>query len=237
MVLHCSFLISRSANFIFCGARTLNHLLYCIAEPGVVPPQFTGVGGAPVESVDVDGLRCFYSVVDSLGGDAGSLKRDALDYHRVTRELFRQSAVIPFRFPSTLGSVAQIVVLLHDHAQAYRAALADFRDKVQMEIRIGGPNAPAASAASSGTGYLKDRAQRTRRLEQAIAACRAAIHEEVVDWRQRESSHGVRCFALIRREVVNSFQERILRVRLEGDVTATLSGPWPPTEFLPVFHG
>jgi hypothetical protein len=195
------------------------------------------VGGATVESVDEEGLRCFYSVVDSLGGDADALKRDALDYHRVTRELFRQSAVIPFRFPATLASVAQIAAFIHDHAQAYRAALANFRDKVQMEIRIRPPKSPVAGAASSGTGYLKDRVQRARRLQQAIATCRAAIDEEVVDWRQRESSHGVRCFALIRREAVNRFQERILRVRLEDDLTSMLSGPWPPTEFfLPVFH-
>jgi Gas vesicle synthesis protein GvpL/GvpF len=187
--------------------------------------------------VDVEGLRCFYSVVGSLGLDAQTLKRDALEFHQVTRELFRQAALIPFRFPATLASVAQIAAFMQEHAPAYRAALADFRDKVQMEIRIRPPEPPAAGAASSGTKYLKDRAQRARRVERAIAACRAAVHEEVVDWRQRESSHGVRCFALVRRDAVSRFQQQVQRVRLEDDLTATLSGPWPPTEFLPAFDG
>jgi hypothetical protein len=73
-------------------------------------------------------------------------------------------------------------------------------------------------------------------VEQAIALCRAAIHEEVIDWRQRAASHGVRCFVLIKREAVGEFQQKIQRVQLPEASTAAVSGPWPPTEFLPVLH-
>jgi uncharacterized iron-regulated membrane protein len=105
-----------------------------------------------------------------------------------------------------------------------------------MEIRLQFPAAPATPDNSSGgAAYLRARAARARQVEQAIALCRAAIPEEVVDWRQRESSHGVRCFLLMRRDVVGQFQQKINHVQLPEGWNAAVSGPWPPTEFFPVF--
>lgn len=210
-------------------------LLYCItdaAEPAI--PPATGVCGAVVESVEHSGLRCFYSVVDSLAAEPGSLKREALEFHAVTRRIFEQSCTIPFRFPTTLATAAELDAYFGDHATQYHAALRDFRDKVQMELRIA-PRQPPAPDASTGVKYLRERAERAHDLDNAINACRVAIHAEVIDWRQREASHGVRCFVLIRREAVAEFQLKIKQVQLPEASTAAVSGPWPPTEFLPVF--
>jgi hypothetical protein len=194
----------------------------------------TGVGGAAVENVDVNGLRCFYSLVDAVASDAESLKRDALEFYGVTRALFEQTAIIPFRFPTILASVAEVDAHLRERVPAYDAALKQFRDMVQMEIRIGLTEAEAADAGS-GTEYLKSRAQRGFQLQQAISSCRVAIDEEVIDWRQRESSHGARCFVLVKREAVNKVQKQLQQLRLERVVTAAVSGPWPATEFFPDF--
>lgn len=194
-----------------------------------------GVRGAAVESVEQSGLRCVYSVVDAIAGDPESLQRDALAFHRVTHELFRQTAIVPFRFPTTMSSAEELNAYLREHAAQYHAAFGDFRDRVQMEIRLQFPAAPATPDNSSGgAAYLRARAARARQVEQAIALCRAAIPEEVVDWRQRESSHGVRCFFLMRRNVVGQFQQQIKQVRLPEGLNAAVSGPWPPTEFFPV---
>lgn len=169
------------------------------------------------------------------------MQREALDFHGVNRELFRRAAIIPFRFPTALAEMAQIDAHLRERAVLYGSALAQFRDKVQMELRLSlAESKPCASAASgedatTGTMYLKSRARSARQTEEAISACRVAINEEVIDWRQRESSHGVHCFALIRREAVTGFQQQIKCVRLDEAVTAAVSGPWPPTEFFPVF--
>jgi Gas vesicle synthesis protein GvpL/GvpF len=192
------------------------------------------VGGAAVESVDVNGLRCFYSLVDAVASDGESLKRGALEFHGVTQSLFEQTAIIPFRFPTVLASVAEVDAHLRERAPAYDAALKQFRDMVQMEVRFGLTEAQAAEAGS-GTEYLKSRAQRGFQLQQAISACRVAIDEEVIDWRQRESSLGVRCFVLVKREAVQKVQKQLEQLRLERAVTAAVSGPWPPTEFLQDF--
>ena len=210
-------------------------LLYCLTEASApATPPSTGVRGAAVESVEHSGLRCFYSAVGSIAAEPGSLKREALEFHAVTRRIFEQACTIPFRFPTTLASVAELDAYLGDHANRYQAALRDFRDKVQMELRIA-PRDPPAPDAPTGAKYLRERAQRIRDLDTAITACRVAIHKEVVDWRQREFSHGVRCFVLVKREAVGEFQQKIKQVQLPEASTAAVSGPWPPTEFLPVF--
>ena len=211
-------------------------LLYCVTEAaaGATPPP-TGVNGASVDSLEHSGLRFFYSSLDKLHADPDTLKRDALDFHLVTRELFLQAAIIPFRFPTTLASMAEGNAYLRDHAAQYYAALQDFRHQVQMEIRVQLPPAPATRDAATGTHYLQTRAQRARQMEQAIQFCRAAIQPEVIDWRQHDSSRGVRCFVLIRREAVGRFQQQIKHARLPESAMAAVSGPWPPTEFFPVF--
>jgi hypothetical protein len=211
-------------------------LLYCITDSSAtLTPPVTGVGGASVESMEQSGLRCFYSSLEKLDADLESLQRDALDFHRVTSELFQQTATIPFRFPTKLSSRDELNAHLRDHAAQYPGALQDFRDTVQMEIRLQLPQPAATEDIGSGAEYLQIRALRARQVEQAISACRVAIQEEVIDWRQRESSHGVRCFVLIRREAVSGFQQQIKQVRLPETATAAISGPWPPTEFFPVF--
>ncbi len=207
-------------------------LLYCITEPGFSPVQrLNGVRGGAVDSALHSGLRCFYSRLNDLPSDAESLKRDALAFYAVTRALFDQSAIIPFRFPTTLDSLPTIEKYLHEHAAAYQNALAGLRDKVQIDIRI----SPAQPRGPSATGaeYLKTRARQAHLVEQAINTCRAAIHREVIDWQQRQSQHGVRCFVLIRREAVGRVQHQIQNVRLDPAITVSVSGPWPATEFLP----
>jgi Gas vesicle synthesis protein GvpL/GvpF len=210
-------------------------LLYCITESNTtLTPPATGVLAASVESRELSDLRCFYSSLEKLNPAPDSLQRDALDFHRVTRELFQQTAIIPFRFPTTLSSLNELKAYLRDHAAPYHGALQDFRDTVQMEIRLQLPPPPAEDIPS-GAHYLQTRAQRSRQVEQAISACRVAISEEVIDWRQRDSPRGVRCFVLIRREAVSGFQQQIKQVRLPEAAAAAISGPWPPTEFFPVF--
>lgn len=210
-------------------------LLYCVTDSTArKSPPSSGVGGATVESVEIGVLRCYYLPVDSLASDAESLKRAALHFHGVTQSLFEQTTIIPFRFPTILSSLAELDAYLQRRLPAYDAALKNIRDTAQMEIRIALAETDTPHV-SSGTGYLQTRAQHARQLEQAISSCRVAINEEVIDWRQRESLQGVRCFVLVRREAVKRVQQQLQQVRLERVITAAVSGPWPATEFLPDF--
>ncbi len=214
----------------------LPFLLYCVTGTGAATIAGGGVRGAPVEHADSAGLSCFYSPLNDLTGDAETIKLDALDVHRVVRRLFLQADIVPFRFPTTLPSLAEIGAYLEKHAGAYHAALSAIRGNVQMELRVGVTSAAEQDESSSGAEYLKSRARRARQLDNAVARLRAAINEEVIDWRQHESARGVRCFVLVRREAVVRIQEKIKQVRLEEAANAALSGPWPPTEFLPAVH-
>jgi hypothetical protein len=217
---------------------SLPYLLYCITESdaGLSAPN-AGVQGAEVSSISSTGLRCFYSSVQVISSDSAELKKDALEFFRVTHVLFQQTAIIPFRFPTTLPDEAAIRDHLENRQEAYLQALSRFRETVQMEIRISAEWSSTAAqvGGSSGTKYLQNVAQHKRNVENALAACRAAINEEVIDFRQRNSVHGVRCFALVRREAVTQFQDHIQRVRLDPAVKAAVSGPWPPIEFFPDF--
>ncbi len=194
-----------------------------------------GVQGSTVSSISHVGLRCFYSVVPAISSDAAQLKTHALEFHRVTHVLFQQAAIIPFRFPTLLPDETAVRDHLESRKDAYLRALSCFRETVQMEIRISAERSAAAPEQTSGAAYLQNLAHRQHDVDNAVVACRGAIREEVVDFRQRNSAHGVRCFALVRREAVTQFQEHIQRVRLDPAIKAAVSGPWPPTEFFPDF--
>jgi len=197
----------------------------------------TGVHGVPVSCISNAGLHCFYSAVEAVSSDAAELKKEALEFYRVTHALFESAAIIPFRFPTILADETAIRDHLQSRKDAYIQALSRFHETVQMEIRFFVERSPAASQLgnTSGAKYLQNVAHRVRNVDNAIAACLAAINQEVIDFRQRKSVHGVRCFALVRREAVKQFQDHIQQIRLDPDLKAAVSGPWPPTEFFPDF--
>src|SRR5229473_1382541 len=80
-------------------------LAYCVttAEVALKVSQ-TGVAGMTVESVDESGLRCFVSRRESeLPMSSLATREEALAFHSVLQELFRQTTIIPFRFPTLLA--------------------------------------------------------------------------------------------------------------------------------------
>ncbi|PYX36233.1 MAG: hypothetical protein DMG75_11265 [Acidobacteria bacterium] len=83
-------------------------LAYCVttAEVALKVAQ-TGVAGMTVESVDESGLRCFVSRRESeLPMSSLATREEALAFHSVLQELFRQTTIIPFRFPTLLADEA-----------------------------------------------------------------------------------------------------------------------------------
>ncbi len=197
-------------------------LLYGMAEESPtapLPPR--GVRAAAVEMLRRDPLVCYFSRYDAFpGGSAEELKKDALDFHWVVNHVFEKQAVIPFRFPTLLPSQAELEQFLERNSDAYLADLRRLRDRVQMEVRVSIP--AEAPASETGTAYLKakfDAAQRVIELESLMKSAAQA------EWKQR----GNRYFALIPREVVTEFRDKIAAL---GQATLRVSGPWPPTEYV-----
>jgi len=207
-------------------------LVYCITETSAVnSPSHSGVGRMAVESLEHDGLRCFVSESKSVSGK--QVREDALIFHRVLNDIFQQAAIIPFRFPTILSDRPEVIAHLTEHSEEYASALSRLRDLVQMELRIQLKESSfEASAKPSGTEYLRNLQAMRAKLEMVAQEFRQVGAGWIKEWRQRESSHGIRCFALIDRTAVIDFQREIGNVPVQSELTARLSGPWPATQFL-----
>jgi hypothetical protein len=207
-------------------------LVYCVTEASAVnPPSHCGVGGILVESVEHKGLRCFVSESTSVSGN--HVREDALMFHQVLKDIFQLAAIIPFRFATILSDRPEVTAHLTEHSEEYASALSRLRDLVQMELRIQPKeSSPEASAKTSGTEYLRHLQARRAKLEMVGQEFRQVGARWIKAWRQRESSHGIRCFALIDRIAVSDFRKEIGNMSVQLDLTARLSGPWPATQFL-----
>jgi len=203
-------------------------LVYCIAEREVPPPA-DGVRGHPVEHEAVAGMNCYYSVFsDPL---PRLTKDDALAFHHVVSAIFARTAVIPFRFPTTLEGQGELEVYLETEGHDLLESLQRLRGFVQMEVRLTVGDARAATAAS-GKEQVQDRQPDREDLLELSESVRELLAEDIRGWHTRESQNGLRCYALVPRHRAADFRHKCERLRLEGGVRAAVGGPWPPSEFL-----
>lgn len=204
-------------------------LPYCIAaaDAAVLPPA-TGVGGATVQELSESGLRCFYSAAGGPPGGA-ELREQALAFHAVLEAVFAAVAIIPFRFPTLLAGEDELRGYLRDHAADYGEALRRLRDAVQMEVRISKPR--PSDGPGSGRDYLESRRHSAHTLAALAATVRQAVAGVTQDWREREGTHGIRCYCLIGRGQVEEFRRRCASLPA-GEARTVVSGPWPASEFI-----
>lgn len=209
-------------------------LLYGVTEVhGNVLDLPTGMGGARVQRIEVSGLSCFYSLNSTLSGIPP--RESALQFHGVLQAILSAQDIIPFRFP-TLVTEAELQSQVQEHAAEYHEWLARVRGRVQMEIRIEYRDLEQSSGEAdagevSGTKYLRARQKRLSVLEAAAGVLKSKAADFIQGWRQRSSSDHLRCFALVRREVVADFRHRMASAEISSDLTARISGPWPAMEF------
>ncbi len=205
-------------------------LCYCMIEQGgSVRLPATGVLAASLRTVEVPPVEIVVSEWPSSepSGKEDAVER-ALEFHRVIQEIFQQVQLIQLRFPTIVESEAALRTSITPRAATCGEALQRFRDLVQMEIRLrAGVKAPAAS----GTEYLQNRQAQMYAVEQSGDKLREAAGSLVLEWRQRWSSSGMRCYALVPRERVADFR-RALEAVSDGLTQRRLSGPWPPAEFM-----
>lgn len=216
-------------------------LTYCLSELQSVAVPEKGVGELPVESIEEDCIRCFFSRSSHRDQILGPPAREsALAFHNVIVSIFRQVAVIPFRFPTILDDEAELRSHLRQEECAYREALIRVRNLVQMELHL----LPKSSSEDkqdnerlrtklTGTEYLRARQVEQRELADLSAALRECGGDIIVEWRARPSAHGLRCFALIERHSIEKFKNSIMRTHVRPELSARVSGPWPASEFIP----
>lgn len=213
-------------------------LAYCMMDAtAMVEVPSAGVAGVRIEELQEFGLRCYFSRFESRE----HLSRipaveSALAFHQVVQALFRQAALISFRFPTVLENQEELRQHLREHAPRYAKALTRLRHMVQMEINISMGQATGSGAeVASGREYLHQRRDQAAELKATSDKFFQATRPWVVAWRDRQIDGGMRCYALLHRDAVSCFQQaaQALSQSLPG---TRLSGPWPPAEFLEGKH-
>lgn len=218
-------------------------LPYCITEAALsIDIPATGVRGMTIETVDHLGLRCLFSPYGDTVGDTASpaeltdhpIRESAIVFNRVLQYVFRQVAIIPFRFPTVLEDHAELANFLREHHQQYARALARLRNKVQVEMRVTYQRPPRLPGApeQSGLDYMRNQQTQLRMLESAVNALRAAGAPWIEGWRERQVLSGVRCYALLDQPAMPAFIERLGSVDIAPELSARVTGPWPASEFI-----
>jgi hypothetical protein len=211
-------------------------LLYCATQPNPEVNVATGVSDAAVRSREMLGVRVYWSEIDdpqSLA-DAESLKKAALEFHRVLREILAVTTPIPFRFPTLLESAAVLEQHLTPEQELYRDALARVDGAVQYEIIGTWADEQQTDLATpvSGREYLKRRQEALGRVAAVEGKLKTVTADTVREWRGREQNKKHRWFALVPRVERERFIASLRTAGASEGVRLRLSGPWPPSEFV-----
>jgi len=201
-------------------------LPYCVVSANlkVKKPQ-VGVDGERVEALKLESLCALYSDFDDSALAPDTLRQSALEFHRVIASVFRQMALVPFRFPNLLKTREELESHLRANLPKYQSFLERTRDAVQMEIVL--PNTSPAPVSveskTSGAEYLREKQQRSRPHAELSSALLEKIKELVLATKTTD----MRLYLLVPRDQIEA-----LRGHLNGFQEIRISGPWPAAEFL-----
>lgn len=211
-------------------------LAYCVAkQESQIDTPHSGVEEAPVREIDVDVLRCFVSDFGSHMPDEPA-PQTVKAFHQVLQRIFAQTAIIPFRFPTIVESEDFLKQFVESRSGEYSSALQRLRNKVQMDVRIivNSGGVAADSSSQSGKSYLEDKRARYGQARSLLEEFRRVSDSLAEEWVQGDTATGIRGFALVDRTSLPVFLEKIGHVVTPAGVSARITGPWPPSEFLEI---
>ena len=205
---------------------------YCIAALGEAPEAPAGIQGAPVQWIDEQGVRCYFSEIELPFADTNAMAAAALEQHRVIASLSQKSFILPVRFGlAPVLSVEDLRSRIAKDASRFRSALKYLRDKVEMQVTLAVPENDRPKA-TSGMEHLQLLAGRARRIDGAIALLKEAAGPHVLAWKESTSPPKLRMFALLESRAQQDFSQAVAAIHLPEGVECRVVGPWPPSEFL-----
>jgi hypothetical protein len=210
-------------------------LAYCVSMTHhFLDAPTEGIAAAAVYEIEDLGLRAWYSEVeaDTFSG-ADQVTKAALEFHKFVSAVFREGTVLPFRFPTILESVDELRTHLEEKAAWYTNALRRSEGLAQFEARIISKTKPVP-VGESGKEYLEQRKQVHDRNAQAVADLLRGLDDYLREHHVKETPQGTRVFLQVERLRVGAVREASAQIGVPDGVEIRLSGPWPPTEFLPV---
>jgi hypothetical protein len=212
-------------------------LLYCVTQPNPEAKVAAGISDAVVISREMLGVRVYWSEIDdpeAALGEPESLKKAALQFRQVLREVLAVTTPIPFRFPTLLESVDVLEQHLLPEQELYRDALARVDGAVQYEVVGTWSDEQQTDLATpvSGREYLKRRQEALGRVAAVESKLKSVTADSVREWRARQDRKNHRWFALVRRDDRERFIALLRSAGASQGVRLRLSGPWPPSEFV-----
>lgn len=209
-------------------------LAYCVSLAHHfldAPP--VGIGDATIFEIEEMGLRAWYSEVEEgTFSGAEHVTKAALEFHHFISSVFREGTVLPFKFPAILDSVDDLRDHLEDKAAWYLKALSRSEGLAQFEARIIS-KAKLPVSAESGTEYMEQRKKMREDIMQAVESVLQGLNNHLREHHVKDSQQGTRIYLLTDRTRVASFKEGSRTITVPDGFEIRLTGPWPPTEFLP----
>ncbi len=213
-------------------------LLYCVSQPSPILNPAAGVCESAIQTRQMSGLQVYWSEIANPEGCLGTaelLRKAALQFHQVLREILAVVTPIPFRFPTLLENEEAMERQLAADKSIYAATLDRIGDAVQYEVVGSWAVDEQVDLATpvSGREYLKRRSQATGRIAAIDSKLKSVTADSVREWRARQERKSHRWFALVPRESRDRFIASLRSAGPSEGVRLRLSGPWPPTEFVP----
>jgi hypothetical protein len=206
---------------VYCGFRQ---------SPGLVLPTL-GVHAASVQVAAADGLSLLWSEVE-WPFDPERMQKSAVEFHEVVHQVFKQTAVIPFRLLSVFNDQQAFTAFVAENRQRFMDDLIRLKDFVQMECVIYPAPSQTQVDRSSGKAYLEQKAVVLRSSEGVAQATQDAVAHLSREVRVREGKNGTRIFVLVNRGRENDFRQAVTAVPIPSHLSRRMSGPWPAAEFL-----
>jgi hypothetical protein len=206
---------------VYCGFRHAPEL----ALPAM------GVSAAPVQMAAWDELSLLWSEVE-WPFDPERMQKSAVEFHEVVHQVFKQTAVIPFRLLSVFEDQAAFTAFAAENRERFLQDLHRLKDFVQMECVIYPAPSQGQVNRSSGKAYLEQKATAMRSSEGFAQAMQDALAHLSREVRVREGKNGTRIFVLVERGRENDFRQAVTAVPIPTHLSRRTSGPWPAAEFL-----
>lgn len=234
--------------------RRAGLLLYCVGgASSTVPAGVRGVHGAQLQCIAQGELVALVSPVTELARVETPEATELVAYERVIRSQHAVADVVPMRFGSVLPDDVAVRAHLDEQRATYLRTLARVAGCVEMGVRalvsVPQPHAAPEQVVNppkrSGVDYLKARQRRYSAESQLRAQC-AALEQSLVskvaplcrehrmELSPLRSGEPALCsvYFLVPREQVPAFRAVLSPVTDGDSARTTLSGPWPPFNFV-----
>lgn len=240
----------------------MKRLLYCVLDPEKFQENepIIGVGAQPI--IFLNGSNLCAAVSDFENSQTSFDVSSMITYHNVIETLFKQVAIIPFRFKTLLNSEEELFKMLEEHESHYTKLLSRLDGVVEIGIRFvhakpvkenvtlnNDSSKQYYNCSNPGTSYLASRRSFyssaswiEQQKKEFSELCVNRFNGLFVDMKSeaarlpeiqnRKDLMLVSIYFLVKKDMVQKFRANFQEFRTLAPGKTLLSGPWPPYNFV-----